>query len=148
MSNIFQVLCLRIIEPSMEVLLYSIHSVIIIFILYFLSFLITSECVEVRTGWKALSSIIWAFISFWCLWDKKQFWLISASWLSLVHWSVTVINITSAGCPGVIRSEGLILGLDYSVGNKSLNWPSTCVTSFKREWMGCSWTLAAHTLGS
>lgn len=44
----------------------------------------------------------------------------SMSWLSLVHWSVTVINITLAESPGVIRSEGLILGLDYPIGNKAL----------------------------
>ena len=64
----------------------------------------------------------------------------SVSWLSLVHGSETVINITLAGCPGVIRSEGLILGLDYSIGNKRLNWQLMCVRSFRNEWMGCMWT--------
>lgn len=69
---------------------------------------------------KTLPPILRTFISFWCLWDKEQFGLISVSWLFLVHWSVTVINITLAECPGVIRSKGLIFGLDYSLGSRTL----------------------------
>lgn len=42
----------------------------------------------------------------------------SMSWLSLVHWSVTVINITLAESSGVLRSEGLILGLTTPLATK------------------------------
>lgn len=73
-----------------------------------------------KTWVKTLPPILRTLISFWCLWDKEHFGLISVSWLSLVHGSVTVINITLAECPGVIRSKGLIFGLDYSVGNRTL----------------------------
>lgn len=96
-----------------------------------LSFLILSKYVQVKNWVKSLAIYFKSIHFILVFLGQSSFGsFLCHGCLYLVRWSVTVMNITFDRCPGVTGSEGLILGLDYSIGNKSLNWQLMCARPF------------------